>query len=292
MNRHHLCKTSRGGGRRVDSDTRLYIVMGDPVSHSLSPAMHNAAFRCTGHNGVYVACAVTDLPGAVAGMRALNIRGCSVTLPHKVPILDLLDHVEPAARRIGAVNTVVNDNGRLTGLNSDSPGAMAALLEKTPILHRRVAVIGAGGGARAVAVGIQAHGGRLTIVNRSPAKGLLLANELACDFRPLADFSGVDIDIIINATAVGMVPQIELMPVPPSCLRPGMTVMDIVYHPRETQLIKSAQKAGCTVVDGVAMFVQQGALQFERWTGKRAPVAEMRKTVLESLHPSEGRPRD
>lgn len=272
----------------IDLRTRMYLVMGDPVSHSLSPAMHNAAFRWTGHNGVYLACRVTRLPEAVAGVRALSVHGCSVTLPHKVPVMELLDQVDPVARQIGAVNTIVNDDGRLIGFNSDSPGAMAALLEKSPIANRRVAVIGAGGAARAVAHGIRAHGGRLIIVNRSPDQGSLLADELGCDFCPLADFVGIEVDIVVNTTPVGMVPQTEAMPVARRCLRPGMTVMDIVYNPRETRLIKAAREAGCAVVDGVAMFVYQGAFQFERWTGTKAPVAVMRQTVLNALNSDQG----
>ena len=274
---------SESGMRCIDSNTRLYAVMGNPVGHSLSPVMHNAAFRQTGHNGVYVALRVTDLPGAVAGIRALNIRGCSVTIPHKVAIMDLLDHVDPVARQIGAVNTIVNEDGRLGGFNSDSPGALAALLEKTPVSKRRVAVIGAGGAARALAHGVKAHGGRLTIVNRSEEKGRRLAIGLESDFCPLVDFSGVGYDILINSTSVGMVPQADQMPVSHACLRPGMTVMDIVYNPLETRLLSAAREAGCTVVDGVAMFVHQGAIQFERWTGKKAPVQLMKKTVLATL---------
>lgn len=270
-------------GWSIDAQTRLYGVMGDPVSHSLSPVMHNAAFRYTGYNGVYVALPVTDLPGAAAGIRALNIHGCSVTLPHKVAVMDVLDDVDPAARRIGAVNAIVNADGRLTGFNTDSPGAMAALCEKTPVAHRRVAIIGAGGAARALAHGIRGHGGRLVIVNRGVERGRRLAEALAGDFCPLADFTGVGVDILVNTTPVGMVPAVERMPVGHACLRPGMTVMDIVYNPLETRLLRAARKAGCTVIDGVAMFVHQGACQFERWTGLKAPTQLMKKTVLAAL---------
>jgi len=267
----------------LDTNTRLYAVMGNPVNQSLSPVMHNAAFRQTGQNGVYVALHVTDLPGAVAGVRALNIHGCSVTIPHKVAVMDLLDQVDPMSRRIGAVNTIVNDDGRLCGFNSDSPGAMAALLEKTPVARRRVAVIGAGGASRALAHGVQVHGGQLTIVNRSQDRGRRLASALDCDFCPLVDFSGVGFDILINTTSVGMTPNTDQMPVGHACLRPGMTVMDVVYNPLETRLLSAAKEAGCTVVDGVAMFVHQGAIQFEHWTGKKAPIQLMKKAVLKVL---------
>ena len=265
--------------------TRSYAVMGDPVAHSLSPLMHNAAFAQMGIDGVYVAFHVTDLAGAVAGIRALNISGCSVTIPHKVAIMDLIDAVEPAARRIGAVNTLVNDAGRLIGMNSDSPGAMAALLERTPVTGRHTAVIGAGGAARAVAYGIKDLDGRLTLVNRSPDKGRRLADELEGEFIRLDEFTGEGIDILVNTTSVGMTPAVDQMPVARECLTPGMTVMDIVYNPIDTMLLKTARQAGCQVVDGVAMFVHQGAIQFERWTGQTAPVELMRDTVLDALKP-------
>ena len=272
---------------KIGADTRLYGVLGNPVGHSLSPVMHNAAFVQTGYNGVYTAFPVTDLSNAIAGIRALNIHGCSVTIPHKVAVMELLDAIDPLARRIGAVNTVVNEDGRLIGFNSDSPGAMAALLEKTPVAHRRVAVIGAGGAARALAHGIREHGGRLSIINRSVENGERLAKEVDCDFCPLADFSGVGYDILVNTTSLGMAPEIDRMPVGHACLRPGMTVMDIVYNPLETKLLRTAREAGCTVVDGVAMFVHQGACQFERWTGLKAPVQLMKRTVMEALRKNE-----
>ncbi len=250
--------------------------------------MHNAAFCGCGVNGVYVAFDVTDLPAAMAGMRALNMAGMSVTIPHKVAVMALLDEVEPAARRIGAVNTIVNQAGRLIGFNSDSPGAVAALLEKTPLEGRRVAVIGAGGAARAVAHGVERHGGRLTVVNRSEASGRRLADALGAAFVPLNGFHGDGIDVLINTTSVGMTPQTDRMPVADDCLRAGTTVMDIVYNPLETRLLRTARAAGCTVVDGAAMFVHQGALQFERWTGRPAPLALMRQTVLAALGKTSG----
>ena len=270
----------------IDAKTRVYAVIGDPVTHSLGPLMHNAAFAKRGINAVYVAFRVSDLPGAVAGIRGLNIRGCSVTIPHKVAVMDLLDEVDPLARQIGAVNTIVNHDGRLCGFNSDSPGAVAALLEKTPVIHRQVAVIGAGGAARALAHGVTANGGRLTIVNRSDRRGRRLAEEVGGDFCPLNDFLGAGVEILINATSVGMAPDTDRMPVSIACLRPGMTVMDIVYNPLETRLLKAARTAGCTLVDGVAMFVHQGAIQFQRWTGQKAPVQLMKKIVLGALKPA------
>lgn len=276
--------TITDGQLNIDTKTRLFGVIGDPIAHSLSPVMLNAAFRQTGIDAVYVAWHVKDLAGAMAGFRALNVGGVSVTIPHKVPLMDLLDEVEPEARKIGAVNSIVNQNGRLVGFNSDSPGATSALREKTTVSERRVAILGAGGAARAMAHGIRTHGGRFTIVNRSEGRGRQLADEMEGEFCPLADFKGDGFDIIVNTTSVGMSPDTDQMPVSRDCLSPNMTVMDMVYNPLETKLLCSASETGCTVVDGVAMFVHQGAIQFERWTGKPAPVQVMRDTVLEALN--------
>ncbi|MDL2269283.1 shikimate dehydrogenase [Desulfosarcina sp. OttesenSCG-928-A07] len=259
----------------LSSATALYGVMGDPVAHSLSPILHNAAFGEAGINAVYAAFQVQDLPGAVAGIRALNIRGVSITLPHKIAVMDLLDEVDPMARQIGAVNTVVNDKGRLLGFNTDSPGATAALMAQTPVAGKQVAVLGSGGAARAVAHGVSACGGNLVVVSRNETAGRQLAQDMNGQFGLLADFTGKEIDILINATSVGMAPDIDATPVPAQCLQPEMTVMDIVYTPLETQLLKDARAAGCRVVDGLSMLVHQGALQFEHWTGRKAPVAVM-----------------
>ncbi|GBC61431.1 shikimate dehydrogenase [Desulfonema ishimotonii] len=267
----------------INTRTSLYGVFGNPVSHSLSPAMHNAAFRQVGHDGVYLAFEIREIEAGITAVRALNIRGVSVTIPHKISIMPLLDHLDPMARKIGAVNTVVNQDGVLTGYNSDGLGAVAALKEKTEIAGQSVAVIGAGGAARAIAFGVQAEGGNVTIVNRSADKGERLAKDLNADFRPLSEFSGEDVRILINTTPLGMTPNVDATPVPADKLEPGMVVMDIVYNPLETRLLREAGARGCTTVDGVAMFVYQGAFQSELWTGQKAPVDVMKQMVLDAL---------
>ncbi|MDL2275428.1 shikimate dehydrogenase [Desulfosarcina sp. OttesenSCG-928-G10] len=267
----------------ISAATALYGVMGDPVGHSLSPVMHNAAFRKAGMDAVYTAFHVKDLKAAVAGIRALNIRGVSVTLPHKIAIMDLLDDVDPAAHSIGAVNTVVHRSGRLLGFNTDSPGAMAALMAQTPVAGKQVAVLGSGGAARAVAHGVSACGGNLVVVSRNETAGRQLAQDMNGRFGLLADFTAEGIDILINATSVGMAPDSDATPVPAQCLRPEMTVMDIVYTPLETRLLKDARAAGCRVVDGLSMLIHQGALQFEHWTGEKAPVAEMEAAARQTM---------
>ncbi len=265
------------------SQTRLCGVLGHPVGHSLSPAMHNAAFRETGFNGVYLAFDVTDLLSAAAGIRALDILGVSVTIPHKVSVMEYLDECTPLAKEIGAVNTVINRDGRLTGDNTDGTGAVSSLAAQTVIADRRVAVIGAGGAARAIAFTTRSHGGIVTVVNRSIKRGEVLAAAVNADFIPLAEFAGNGYDILVNTTPLGMAPHTDAMPTDPARFEPEAVVMDIVYNPLETRWLQAAKKRGCTVVDGLAMFIHQGALQFELWTGQTAPRALMRSVVLKSL---------
>lgn len=271
----------------INAKTRLYGVIGDPVSHSLSPVMHNAAFEAIGYNGVYVAFHVKNIKDAVSGIRALNIQGASVTIPHKVTVMGHLDEIEVKAKQIGAVNTIVNREGHLFGYNSDCEGAIRALGEATPIQGKRVLLLGAGGAARAIGFGIREEGGDLTILNVIQEEGEILARDLGVNYFPLESYRDFDCDILINATPVGMTPQREAMPVSADFLKKEMVVMDIVYNPLETRLLKEAAKRGCKTVDGVSMFVYQALSQFESWTGERAPYDLMRKTVLKALHPQE-----
>lgn len=272
---------------KIDAATSVYGVIGDPVSHSLGPVMHNRAFALTGCPGVYAAFRVTDVRAAAAGIRALNIAGVSVTIPHKISIINYLDAVDESAEKIGAVNTIVNTEGRLTGYNTDSEGAVRALSEHVVIRDRRIFVLGAGGAARAVAYGMIRQGGHVCIVNRSRDKGTALAVSLGADFRPMdqADFRSAD--ILINTTPVGMHPLVEAMPIASDFLHPDMVVMDIVYHPLRTRLLQTAASLGCRIVDGVGMFVHQGAMQFERWTSRKAPVDAMKQAVYAALKEKE-----
>ncbi|QTA81485.1 Shikimate dehydrogenase [Desulfonema limicola] len=267
----------------IDSKTNLYCVFGNPVSHSLSPVMHNSAFCHAGLNNVYLAFKINDIQAGIMAARAFNVQGISVTIPHKISIMPFLDEIDPGARRIGAVNTVVNKNGKLLGFNSDSLGAVAALEEKTDLAGKKTAILGAGGAARAIGFGVQEKGGHVSIINRSADKGRKLAHDLNAGFCPLSDFNSAGYDILINTTPLGMTPDIESMPVKPDTLKPGMTVMDIIYNPLETKLLKHAAAAGCKTIDGLSMFVYQGALQFELWTGEKAPVDIMKKTVKQAL---------
>jgi shikimate dehydrogenase len=261
----------------------IFAVFGNPVVHSLSPVMHNAAFAATGYNGVYAAIRVKDIRLAVSGMRALGLRGASITIPHKESVLACLDYIDPTAQRIKAVNTIVNDAGLLKGFNTDCDGVARALADKVPVKGRRVAVIGAGGAARAVAFAVIGQGAKATIFNRSREKGETLAADLGVDFKPLPEFTGETCDVLINTTPLGMSPQREDTPVPGEKLKPGLVVMDIVYNPLKTRLLREAETAGCATIDGISMFVHQGVRQFELWTGLSAPIDIMRMAVEAEL---------
>jgi len=267
----------------INANTNLYCVIGNPISHSLSPVMHNSAFNHIKYNGVYLAFQVENIAEAVYGIKALGIQGISVTIPHKVNIIKHIDSVEAQALKIGAVNTVVNKGGKLYGYNTDCLGAINALSEKTSIKNKDVAIIGAGGAARAIGFGLLSEGANLSIVNILEDEGKLLASDLNVKYFHLSDFHKVKCQILINATPVGMSPDIEVMPVKSQYLDKKMVVMDIVYNPLKTRLLKEAERIGCTTIDGVSMFVYQGVAQFEMWTGQKAPVNLMRKAVLDSL---------
>lgn len=267
----------------ADAPPARFALLGHPVGHSLSPVMHNAAFAAAGYSGVYAAIPAREIRPAIAGLRALGFQGASITIPHKQAVIECLDEVEESARRIQAVNTIVIADGRLQGWNTDVDGAVAALKERTPLAGKAAAVLGAGGAARAVAFGVMAEGATVTLFNRSRARGEALAAELGADFRPLSEFTAEGCDLLVNTTPVGMAPDAGDTPVPAERLRPGLVVMDIVYNPLQTKLLQDAAAAGCVVVDGLAMFIRQGARQFELWTGLPAPAEVMRMAVEAEL---------
>ena len=267
----------------IDARTRLFAVFGDPVAHSLSPVMHNCAFRHVGYNGVYVAMRIRDIEAAVAAVRGLSIRGVSVTVPHKTAVMAFLDRIDPMAEAIGAVNTIVNQNGRLCGYNTDAQGAMRALKEMVDPAGREVAILGAGGAARAVGFGLANEKASLVIVNRTAANGKRLAERLGADYRSPDGFKPPEGSILINTTPVGMWPHVDARPFPVERLRPDMMVMDIIYNPLQSRLLREAAEIGCRVLNGIPMFVHQGALQFKLWTGKEAPFSAMFEVVQNAL---------
>ena len=262
---------------------QLFGVIGQPVAHSLSPLMHNAAFAAIGYDAHFSAFAVDDLAAAIAGIRALGIAGASVTLPHKTEVIKYLDWVDEEALEIAAVNTIVNRDGQLCGYNTDVTGAMNALRLKTELGGRRILILGAGGAARALVYGALKAGAQVAIANRTPERGQALAAEFGARFLNLSEWDDFAPEILVNTTSLGMTPDIDSMPLSADFLNPAMVVMDIVYNPLQTKLLKTAEACGAQTIDGLAMFVGQGALQFELWTGRKAPFAVMRQTVLECL---------
>lgn len=283
--------------RAITAATQICAVIGNPVAHSLSPAIHNAAFDALGLDFVYVAFRVEDVKGALAGMRALeNFRGLSVTIPHKIEIMKHVDAVADLDRSIGAINTVVNENGRLIGSGTDGPGALAALRGAgVEIDGKSLLMLGAGGAARSVAFTLVrcARPGKLSILDVD-AK---LLEGLSADLRggtgtriesgmlseaSLARAMG-EADVVIHCTPVGMHPRAGASLVPAGLMRPGQAVFDIVYTPLETKLLADAGSRGLKVVSGVEMFLHQAALQFALFTGVDAPVDVMRRAVMEGL---------
>ncbi len=267
-----------------DAHTALYGIIGHPVGHSLSPAIHNAAFRAIGKNAAYLAFDVTDLPMATGGIRALGIKGLSVTIPHKETIVELLDETDPVARRIGAVNTIVNRDGRLVGTNTDWMGAVRALQEVTDLGGKDVLVLGAGGASRAVCIGLMDMGVRkIHIANRTAERARALAEVCNASWSGLDGISEVEASILINTTSVGMTPNVNETPISPELLPRFQVVMDIVYSPSETRLLREASEAGCKIVRGIKMLLYQGVTQFELWTGETAPVEVMEQALHESI---------
>ena len=284
--------------RIISGRTRLCGVIGDPIEHTMSPAIHNAAFSQLRLDYLYVAFHVRKewLGQAMEGMRALDIRGLNVTIPHKVAVIPFLDKLDPLAEKIGAVNTVANDDGVLTGYNTDASGFLKALLERNiEPKGKRIVILGAGGSSRAISFILADRGAHLVVLNR--LLELDWAEELA---RRLSTVFNQEVkalelveenlarvleeaDILVNATSVGMSPNIGETPVPSKLLRPGLVVVDIVYNPVRTRLLGEAKEAGAETVSGVDMFVWQGASAFERWTGVEAPLELMREEVLKRL---------
>ncbi|MCG6534981.1 MAG: shikimate dehydrogenase [Syntrophales bacterium LBB04] len=262
------------------SEFAIYAVIGNPISHSLSPVMHQAALDKMGIMAHYVPFCVTGLKEAVQGIRGLDIRGVSVTLPFKTEVMDYLDEIEEGARRIGAVNTIWNDRGRLKGYNTDWLGFVLALKENTTIRGKRFVVIGAGGAARGIIYGLIREGGEPIIVNRTGSKAKALAREFGCSFLTEGEIKKVKAEGLINTTSVGMSPHKEASPWPGDLLHHFPMVMDIIYNPLKTRLLREAQQAGCQTISGLEMFIHQGAEQFRIWTGLEPSRSIMREAVL------------
>jgi shikimate dehydrogenase len=245
--------------------------------------MHNAALKAAGIDAFYGAFESADLKGSVRGMRALGICGMSVTIPFKTDVIPCLDGLDPLAERIGAVNTIVNRDGFLMGYNTDGLGAMRALREVKDLKDKKCAIVGAGGAARAIGFMARENGMTVTVVNRSENRGRQLADFLKSPFAPLKEIGKLEIDVLIQTTPVGMFPKEGASPVPGDLFQRGMVVMDAIYNPLETKMLKDARARGCITVGGLEMFIHQGASQFRLWAGLEAPLNVMRHAVTEAL---------
>jgi len=282
----------------ISGHTVVCGIIGDPIEHTMSPAIHNAAFQAMGLDYVYVAFGVKGegLRQAIEGMRALGMRGMSITIPHKVAALPLMDKLDPLAEKIGAVNTVVNDNGVLTGYNTDATGFLQAMLEKgVDPAGKNVTIVGAGGASRAVSFILADRGANPVILNRIEEidwaidLAARISESFGKDVEALEltsdNLAGVldKTEILVNATSVGMSPNVDNTPVPADLLRADLTVYDIVYNPVKTRLLQNAEAAGATIISGVDMLVWQGVVAFEKWTGQKPPVEIMKAEALKFL---------
>ncbi|MCW4047318.1 MAG: shikimate dehydrogenase [Candidatus Bathyarchaeota archaeon] len=280
----------------ISGKTRVCGVIGDPIEHSLSPAIQNAAFAHLKLDFVFLAFRVkpAELGDAMRGMRGLGIHGLNVTMPHKKAVTAFLDEIDPTAKFLCAVNTVLNDNGRLCGFNTDGVGALKALQENgVDPSGKKVLLLGAAGAAKAIAFQLAKEAEELVLLNRTPEKATELAESLnqalgkevrGAKLSPNTIQKNLrDSDLLVNATSVGMYPNDNQSPVAREWLKPNLTVMDIVYNPVETRLIKDAKAAGARVISGIEMLIHQGAASFEIWTGHPAPVEVMRKAAMRKL---------
>ena len=273
---------------KISGKTNICVIIGDPVEHSLSPTMHNAAYEALGIDDEFVFVAshvkVEDVKHVVQAVRVMGISGLTCTIPHKLKVMQYLDAVDPIAAKIGAVNTVVNDSGILRGYNTDWLGTVMPLEHEIGSLKgKSVALVGAGGAARAMAYGVIEKGAHLTIVNRTLAKAKELAEELEVEIN-VTTFDDMkshipEHDIILNATSLGMGEQMNQTPIPKEFIRKNQIVFDAVYSPRETRLLKEAKERGAKTIQGVEMLLYQGIAQFELYTGREAPIDVMRKVL-------------
>lgn len=261
---------------------KVCVSIGYPIKSSKSPSLHTIGYKALGIEDqfIYFRAEVKpeSLKMAIDGVRSLNIRGVSVTMPLKEEIMKYLDEIDETAKKIGAVNTVLNEDGKLIGYNTDWVGAIIALEKKKNLKDKKAAVIGAGGAARAIVYGLCKKGAKVKIFNRTLERAEELAKEFGCSFGEMGDIREIgEYEIIINATSVGM--NEDKSPLPKEFLNRNQIVLDAVYSPKETRLIKDAKDKGAKVVYGYEMLLYQGVEQFKMYTGLDAPVEAMRKVL-------------
>jgi len=280
----------------INSETNILCVIGHPIKHSMSPIMHNIALQDLGLNYVYLAFDITSdkLKKAIDSFKTLDIKGINVTIPHKETIIQYLDEIEPLAEKIGAINSIKNEDGRLVGKNTDTIGAKLALKDTGfKLKSTNVMIIGAGGAAKAISYSLGEEIDRVLILNRSKSRALKLAEILAENYNLKVEGKELtnailkkeieNIDLLINTTPIGMYPNIDNSPIQKEFIHEDLFVFDIIYNPLETKLIKDAKDVGCKTLGGLDMLVNQGALAFEWWTGKKPNKILMKNKVKEFL---------
>lgn len=280
----------------VTARTKILCVIGHPIEHSMSPIMHNAVIQDLGLDYLYIAFDVppNKLKVAIKGLKTLNIKGINVTLPHKEKAIKFIDKVDEIAQKIGAINTIKNEDGFLIGRNTDAEGANKALLDSgCEITGKNVVIIGAGGAAKAISYSLASDTNKITIINRSKDRAKNLVRELKSKMDLNIEFKKyseiilkeeiTNADILINATPVGMFPTIDKSPVSKKVLHRDLFVFDLIYNPLETQLIKDSKEIGCQTLSGLDMLVNQGALAFEWWTNRKPNLELMKLRIIEYL---------
>lgn len=268
--------------RAIQPTTALCGIVLHPPGHTRSPAMHNAAFAALGIDAIYVAFDVAPgaLGAAIAGARALGLRQLSISIPHKEAAMAHLDEVDETARRIGAVNTVTRQGARLVGSNTDWLGVVRALERAGPLEDKRAVVLGAGGTARAAVFGLLSRGARVTVLNRGVARAAALASELGAEGSgPLTDLGTLSYDVLVQTTSVGL--REDASPAAPEAIRAGAVVLDAVYDPDPTRLLRDAASRGAHPISGKWMLIEQAREQIRLWTG-RAPEAEILEAAFDA----------
>jgi len=267
--------------RSVTDKTQVYGLVGSPIAHSVSPAMHNASFAANQIDAVYLPLPAADADDFVTFARAIGLRGASVTIPFKVSLFDRMDEVYAVARRIGAINTIRLVDGRWVGGNTDASGFLAPLKDRVPLRGARVAVLGSGGSARAVAAALTSSQAQVTIYARNSVQASEIATTTSCAAAPLPP-EPKSWDLLVNCTPVGMHPNVDETPIDASLLT-GRYVYDLVYNPTNTRLLREAKDAGCQTIGGLEMLVAQAAEPFEWWTGRKPLTGIMREAALKRL---------
>jgi shikimate dehydrogenase len=271
----------------ITAKTKICMVIGDPVNHSLSPQMHNSAYAALGIDNQFIFLAAQvnskDTGRALEAVKTLGIRGLSCTIPHKTEVMKYLDpeNIDDVAKKIGAVNTIVNENGNLKGYNTDWLGILTPLEKITTLDGKKIAILGAGGAARAVFYAVKTKGAKVTIYNRTFEKAQTLADHFGGEARTMEEIAEIqNADIIINATTSGMQPTVNETLVPKKFITNKHIVFDVVYNPFETKLLLDAKEKGATIIHGLEMLLYQGTAQFELFTGQNAPEEIMRNALL------------